>query len=135
MKASLDHINMTVKNLKESVYWYGKYFGFNLVEEGVSTSGIYAVLQSGESMLCLHEMQRSVALDDSAVADRYHRIYHFALRIEDRKAWQRLFATEDFVITYESPTHYPHSMSWYIADPNGHQIEVVSWNENKVSFA
>lgn len=35
----LDHINMTVDDFVETVDWYGRVFGFELVEEAV-TEGI-----------------------------------------------------------------------------------------------
>jgi catechol 2,3-dioxygenase-like lactoylglutathione lyase family enzyme len=32
--ASLDHLNLTVRNLEESIAWYGRVFGFKKVEGG-----------------------------------------------------------------------------------------------------
>lgn len=135
MKTQLDHINMTVKDLNESVLWYKKYFSFEVVESGTSTNGPYAVIQSGDSMLCLHERPTREALNGSSHSDTYHRIYHLGLRIENRQEWEKLFATEGFRVSYPSPVQYPHSISWYIHDPNGHEVEVVHWNKKGPNFS
>ena len=29
---------------------------------------------------------------------------------------------------------YPHSRSWYVYDPTGYEIEVVSWKGDRVAF-
>ncbi len=39
MTIKLDHINLTVENLKESIEWYRKIFGFELVESGATPQG------------------------------------------------------------------------------------------------
>ncbi len=39
MTIKLDHINLTLANLKQSIEWYGKIFGFELVESGISPQG------------------------------------------------------------------------------------------------
>ena len=36
---ALDHLNLNVKSLSETVEFYSKHFGFELKEEGVSAKG------------------------------------------------------------------------------------------------
>ncbi|MCJ8277348.1 MAG: VOC family protein [Bdellovibrionales bacterium] len=89
----LDHINMTVKNLKESVQWYQKVFGFELVETGKSSAGKdLAIIRSGDSMLCLYEYGD---LKHPSSSTETHKTYHFGFRIKDRKEWEEIMEKEE----------------------------------------
>ncbi len=139
MNASLDHLNLTVRSFKEAESWYKNLFGFETVETGVSQGGRpWGVLRSGDSMLCISEDEaraNASDVDNDPAAERFHRIYHFGLRITDRTGWERILSSEKMKTFYDSPVHYPHSTSWYVTDPTGHMIEVVHWNSDAVSFA
>ena len=127
--AQLDHINMSVKNLNESIQWYNKVFQFQLVEQGRSSGIPYAILKSGESMLCIYEQP---GLKNPADSKGFHRTYHFGLRITDRESWENTVKEEKVDVDHE--WKYPHSYSWYVNDPSGHEIEVVLWDKNQIQF-
>jgi catechol 2,3-dioxygenase-like lactoylglutathione lyase family enzyme len=133
-KVSLDHLNLTVKNFAESVAWYGRVFGFELVEEGMDDDGPWGILRSGDSMLCIYESPKRTLLEDDGESGAYHQIYHFGLRITDRKAWEETVKKENLETYYGSPVRYPHSQSWYITDPTGYMIEVALWGAEGVRF-
>lgn len=133
---SLDHLNLTVRDFNESVAWYGRVFGFRLVEDGITPQGSpWGILRSGDSMLCIYEDRVRRPIEEKNAADQAaHRIYHFGLRIRDRAAWEATVAREKIAVTYGGAYRYPHSTSWYIDDPSGHEIEVALWDGNEVRF-
>ena len=55
---SLDHINMSVINLDESLQFYNETFGFENVEQGTYKGTPYAIVKNGESMLCMYELKK-----------------------------------------------------------------------------
>ena len=58
-----------------------------------------------------------------------HQINHFGFRITDKKEWVERIKKYDLSILFGGPIQYPHSTSWYLEDPSGHEIE-VSYTEN-----
>lgn len=132
-KASLDHLNLTVRSFEETADWYGKVFGFEIAEQGLYEGRPWGVLRSGDSMLCLYESPDRTSPDDDET-ERFHKIYHFGLRIHDRDAWEAIVREWKLRIYYGSPMQYPHSTSWYVADPTGHMIEVALWDDDQVQF-
>ena len=130
---SLDHLNLTVRNFVESVSWYKRIFGFSLVEEGLTDDGPWGVLRNGDSMLCIHESPQREMLNGSDL-DRFHYIYPFGLRVQDRTEWKNILRQEKLETHYGSPVIYPHSTSWYVTDPTGYLIEVSLWKNGEVRF-
>ena len=128
MKVSLDHINMSVENLEQSLNWYDQVFGFQTVEKGDHKGTAYAIIQNHESMLCLYELPNRAQPESSTT----HKVYHFGLRIHDPKAWEDHL--RQLKITPHLIWDYPHSQSWYLEDPSGHEIEVTYWQNDKIQF-
>ena len=136
MKISqLDHLNMTVRNLEESLDWYYKVFGFEKVEEGVRNGSPWAIVRSGEALLCMYEDASRLPPQQflKRGGDR-HTIYHFGVRITERSEWLAKVERYDLELEYGGEVDYPHSKSWYVFDPTGFGIEVVLWNEDTISF-
>jgi len=130
---TLDHVNLTVRSFSESAEWYKRVFGFLLVEEGVYGDGTWGILRNGDFMLCIYESPSREVLSGES-SDRFHHVYHFGLRIRDRKQWEGILEREALETYYSSPVRYPHSLSWYIKDPTGHMIEVAYWQDDQVKF-
>ncbi len=130
LKASLDHINMSVKDLNQSVEWYNKIFDFKKVEEGVSSDGPWAILKSENSMLCLYQEASSKLNQNEANL----RIYHFGLKISDKDLWNKKIIDYKVKILYGGEVRYPHSVSWYLIDPSGYEIEVSYWDQDEICF-
>jgi len=124
MTIKLDHINFTVANLTESINWYGKIFGFKLVESGITTQGVrWGIIALNDSMICMSEYADRVPADsfDNKSA---HRIYHFGIRVSDVEPWRQIVNEYELKLYYGGVIEYPSSQSWYIHDPSGHEIEV-----------
>jgi lactoylglutathione lyase len=126
----LDHVNLTVTNLDESIGWYEELFGFEKVEEGLSQQGKrWAIIACNDSMIVMSEYaeRESAEMNEDQFT---HRIYHFGLRIEDEVAWRHKVKSRNLKLYYGGEIEYPHSRSWYVHDPSGHEIE-VSWSHGK----
>lgn len=124
MISKLDHVNITVRSLEESVAWYRKIFGFRLVESGTSVYGRkWGIVESGDTMICMTEWPKRVPTE-RADEDAGHRIYHFGLRVADAEKWRETLAANELRLFYGGEVQYPRSRSWYIHDPSGHEIEV-----------
>jgi catechol 2,3-dioxygenase-like lactoylglutathione lyase family enzyme len=132
-KASLDHLNLTVRNFEEAADWYGKVFGFEIAEQGLYEGKPWGVLRSGDSMLCIYESPERASPDEDD-SDRLHKIFHFGIRIHDRAAWETTLREQKLRTCYGGPRRYPHSTSWYVTDPTGHMIEVALWDHERVRF-
>ncbi len=131
----LDHLNLTVSNLEETIAWYGAVFGFEVVERGEREEGPWAIIQGGESTLCIFESSARSRPDRFAHDDKErHVIYHFGFRITDRQAWLKQVAKHSLELDFGGENEYPHSSSWYVRDPTGYTIEVVCWNDDEIRF-
>ncbi|MFZ4712133.1 MAG: VOC family protein [Bacteriovoracaceae bacterium] len=136
LKVRIDHINMTVKNLEESVAWYEKIFQFQKVEQGVSEGQPWAIIRNENSLLCLYqEPNRVAAPEGDNIFDQFHRLYHFGLNVDSSLEWEKIVQLHKIKVMYGGAIRYPHSTSWYVEDPSGYEIEVSHWNnENQITF-
>jgi catechol 2,3-dioxygenase-like lactoylglutathione lyase family enzyme len=128
----LDHLNMSVRDLAESVDWYGRAFGFRKVEGGVIDGSPWAILRGGDALLCLYEHPERGAPDPDEHG--HHAPSHFGLRITDRAAWEATVAREKLRVEYGGAHRWPHSTAWYVTDPTGYEIEVALWDDDRVQF-
>jgi catechol-2,3-dioxygenase len=128
----LDHLNMSVAALGASIDWYGRVFGFRKVEEGVDGGRPWAILRSGEALLCLYEHDERGTPDPEEHG--HHGLAHFGLRITDRKAWEATVAQEKLRVAHGGAYRWPHSTAWYVTDPTGYEIEVALWDDDAVRF-
>jgi catechol 2,3-dioxygenase-like lactoylglutathione lyase family enzyme len=133
--AHLDHLNMTVADLSASIDWYDRLLGFKVQESGVYEGHPWAILKSGEAMLCIYEYEGfELAMKDVQHAAHRHGISHFALRITDHETWERTLESEQPKLLYGGVVDWPHSKSWYVQDPTGYEIEVALWDDDQVRF-
>lgn len=129
----LDHLNLSVSSFNDSLNFYQKLFGFEVVEyhhHDPRFKRTWGVLRSGEALLCLYEYpERKLESDNSQ-----HRVNHFSFRITDAATFEALAKDLEVEIQYGGAVQYPHSQSWYLNDPSGYEIEVVCWNDDRIRF-
>jgi len=132
----LDHLNLTVRDFEETASWYGRVFGFEVVERETDAQGRpWGVLRAGDALLCIYEHKDFRFEDSDARGARHvHGINHFGLRITDRDAWEQTMAREGIEPEYGGPVSWPHSTAWYIQDPTGYAIEGALWDEGVPRF-
>jgi lactoylglutathione lyase len=134
MTIKLDHINLTVANLADSINWYNRVFGFELVESGITFQGVkWGIVAFNDSMICMAEDGKRVAADkteDKSV----HQIYHFGIRVSNIVTWLKTIQENKLKIYYGGQIEYPNSKSWYVHDPSGHEIEVSYSAQERLQF-
>ena len=131
----LDHLNLTVNNVDETLDWYSKVFGFELVEQGVRNGARWAILRGGEAMLCIYESPERIEPNLFQVRDTaQHSVFHWGFRITDREAWIETVRKHNLTLEYGGEVDYPFSQSWYVTDPTGYGIEVVYWKGDEIRF-
>lgn len=125
---------MTVRSLDASLDFYRTLFGFELVETGPPDPAPWAIIKSGEAMLCLYEHPQIPEGPHYPEPPTQLGLRHFALRIQNGPAFHELLKSRNIPLAYGGPVRWPHSTSYYISDPSGHQIEVVHWNDDTIRF-
>jgi lactoylglutathione lyase len=128
----LDHLNLSVASVAASRDWYARVFDFRVVEEGTYDGRPWAILRSGEALLCLYEHPERGVPDPEQHG--HHGIAHFGLRIDDARAWEAVVAREGIEVAYGGVVRWPHSRAWYVTDPTGYEIEVACWDGDRVLF-
>lgn len=124
MNIKLDHINLTVKDIKESMEWYKKLFGMDFLEGNLNhPEEPWAIVGKDDSMICMYEDKKLKSARE-AVEGEVHRIYHFGIRISDKSKWDENVRENGIKVMYGGAYPYPNSLSWYVLDPSGHEIEV-----------
>ncbi len=130
----LDHLNLTVKSLDAALSFYRELFGFVLVETGAPDPHPWAIIRSGDAMLCLYEHPELREAPHYPTPPNEHGVRHFGLRVENGPAFCELVREKGVELAYGGPVRWLHSTSYYLSDPSGHQIEVVSWDEETIVF-
>ncbi|QUC65536.1 VOC family protein [Nitrosopumilus sp. K4] len=114
---SIDHINMKVKNLEESVKFYQKLFGFEVKQED-NPNKIDApskIIGNDSIKLCMYEVQ-----DMSPEGG----IAHFGFNIENYDEVLEKCRENGVSILYGGPIDWEKSQSIYIVDPSGYELEL-----------
>lgn len=116
----MDHINMRVRNLAESVEFYRSLFGFEIKENHADDrEEPWMILgRPGVAYLCLYEHPDKVRQQEAL------RINHFGWVLEDFEAAAEELRARGVRILYDGPVEWQHSRSLYIQDPNGYEIEL-----------
>jgi len=130
----LDHLNLTVKNLDAALVFYRELFGFELVEKGPPNPEPWAIVRAGEAMLCLYEHPELPEAPHFPAAPNQQGVSHFGLRVENGPAFHALLDGLGIELRDGGPVRWPHSTSYSLSDPSGHQIEVVAWDDESVRF-
>ena len=115
----IDHINMRVKNLAQSIEFYRKNFGFEMREDHHDAEEPWAIIGiPNTAYLCLYEHP------DKERSDEVLRISHFGLAVDEFDAVMDKLKASGTKILYNGPVVWDHSRSIYIEDPSGHEIEL-----------
>ena len=110
---SMDHVNMTVKNLEESVQFYNKLFGFVVKKEQPEDKS--KIIGNDSIKLCLYE-------DPDMKPEGG--IAHFGFHIENFDDIMEKCKSLGVTVYYDGPVQFEKSRSIYISDPSGYDIEL-----------
>lgn len=111
--SSIDHINMSVKNLAQSVEFYKNLFGFEIKKEQPEENS--KIIGDDNVKLCLYE--DSEMKPEGAIA-------HFGFHVENFDEIIKTCESLGVKIYYDGPVQFEKSRSIYISDPNGYDIEL-----------
>ena len=115
---SIDHINMNVKNLDESIAFYKNLFGFEIRKDDNSQNKLDApskIIGNDSIKLCLYEVS-----DMSPKGG----IAHFGFSIENFDDILQKCREFDVQVLYDGPIDWEKSSSIYIVDPSGYELEL-----------
>lgn len=121
MKIRFDHINMSVLNLAESIAFYQKVFGMEVLERGSKPTHDWAIIGRDDTMLAMNEFPDGGRVDGKFSGTA---LEHFGIRVDDEQQWRNIVEKYNLELFYGGINEYPLSRSWYIRDPSGHTIEV-----------
>ena len=110
---SIDHINITVKNLESSVSFYKKFFGFDIKKEQPEDNS--KIIGNDRIKLCLYE-DKNLEIGEG--------INHFGFYIENFEEIIKTCKELGVKIEYGGEIEWGKSKSIYIEDPNGYTIEL-----------
>ena len=110
---SMDHVNMTVKNLEESVEFYKKLFGFEVKKEQPEDKS--KIIGNDSIKLCLYENPEMSP--EGGIA-------HFGFHIENFYEIMEICKSLGVKVYYDGPVQFEKSRSIYIEDPSGYDIEL-----------
>ena len=115
--ASIDHINMKVKNLEQSIEFYRNLFGFEVKKaDNPNKMDMPSKIIGNDSIkLCMYEMP-----DMSPEGG----IAHFGFNIENFDDVISKCKEFDVQILYGGPIDWEKSRSVYIVDPSGYEVEL-----------
>jgi len=111
----LDHINLEVNNLAESVTFYKDLFGFEVRKDQPEENS--KIIGNDAVKLCLYE---------TAGFERYEKkgYHHFGIHIANFDDIIEKCEEMNLKIYYGGPLEWENSTSIYIQDPNGYEIEL-----------
>ncbi len=109
----IDHINMVVKDLDESVRFYSELFGFVVMKEQPEQDSV--IIGDENVKLCIYE-------GDSA-GDR-NGISHFGIHVSNFDEVLEICKRLSVPVMYDGVLDWEKSRSIYIQDPNGYEIEL-----------
>ncbi len=115
--SNIDHMNLNVKNLNESLNFYNQLFGMEVKEQGVSESGRKFVITGLKDKLYL-------ALYEDSHLEEPH-INHFGVHVENFDEVKDRLEQLGIPINYGGAVNWGKSKSIYINDPNGLEIELT----------
>lgn len=116
----IDHINLNVSNLNNSIEFYKKVFGFEIHEEGNSpmSGAPYAIIgKSNVGFLAIYESKNSL---------QNSRVNHLGFNIDNFEEAVNFLKAENVKIADYGVVDYPDSKSVYILDPDENEIELSS---------
>ena len=114
---SIDHVNMKVKNLIQSVEFYRNLFGFEIKQEENPNKldAPSKIIGNNTIKLCMYEVP--TMSPEGGIA-------HFGFNIENFDQVIEKCKELNVEILYDGIIDWEKSKSIYIVDPNGYEIEL-----------
>ncbi len=122
LKATImDHVNMNVKNLEQSITFYKNLFGFEIRKEDNSPNKLDVpskIIGNDSIKLCMYEDPQMLSENTGGG------IAHFGFHVENFDDIISKCKELDVEVLYGGPVEFEKSRSVYIKDPSGYDIEL-----------
>ncbi len=112
----IDHLNLDVRDLDETVKFYGELFGFRVVKDQPEENS--KIIGNENVKLCLYQIDGFDHYEKSG-------FNHFGFHIENFDDIIQKCTEMGVEIFYGGPLKWEKSSSVYIKDPNGYEIELA----------
>jgi catechol 2,3-dioxygenase-like lactoylglutathione lyase family enzyme len=119
----IDHVALSVRNIEQSAKWYMEVLGFERLHEGM-WNGVPTFIGKGNTGLALFPA-RSDAKSTSS-SHRELRMLHLAFRANRGNFLAAQRELEERGIKFDFQDHEI-SHSIYFRDPDGHQLEITTY--------
>jgi len=114
--AGIDHLNLDVKNLGQTVEFYNKLFGFTILKEQPEENS--KIIGDEHVKLCLYQKDGFDHFEKNG-------FNHFGLHIKNFEDVMQKCKELGLEVYYGGPIEWENSSSIYIKDPNGYEIELA----------
>ncbi len=114
--AGIDHLNLDVKNLDQSVEFYNKLFGFTVFKEQPEENS--KIIGNDHVKLCLYQRDEFDHFEKNG-------FNHFGLHIKNFEDVMQKCTELGIEVYYGGQLNWERSSSIYIKDPNGYEIELA----------
>lgn len=115
----IDHLNISTNKISEMIQFYAEHFDLKIVEEGEYNGLPHVIIGHPERFyLCLYQTHESL--------EKKVRINHIGINVNNFDSFLGKIKSKGVALLYNGLTHYPNSDSFYIADPDGNEIEISS---------
>ncbi|MEE9450397.1 MAG: VOC family protein [Ignavibacteriaceae bacterium] len=114
--AGIDHLNLDVKNLDQSVEFYNKLFGFTVFKEQPEENS--KIIGNDHVKLCLYQRDEFDHFEKNG-------FNHFGLHIKNFEDVMQKCTELGIEVYYGGQLDWERSSSIYIKDPNGYEIELA----------
>ncbi len=111
----IDHINLEVSNLKETIEFYKTLFGFEIRKSQDDQNSV--IIGNDSIKLCVYEVDGFIRYEKKG----YH---HFGFHISNFDEVLEKCKEMNLHIYYGGVLKWEKSESVYIQDPNGYEIEL-----------
>lgn len=126
----IDHIQLDVGNLEESIEFYKRVFGFEIKEIGVRQTTRWAIIGNESNIfLCMHEYAPGIGIPNEGLE-----ITHFGLIVDDFYNVLEKLREFNVKLFYENPIEYHSSKSVYFLDPNGYKLEISEYEGGGIEY-
>jgi catechol 2,3-dioxygenase-like lactoylglutathione lyase family enzyme len=116
----IDHIQLDVADIEESLGFYAGVFGFEIKEVGIRACARWMIIGANHALyLCMHEFPEGRNIKNLGLE-----ITHFGILVEDFDSVLSQLHNHGVSITPHHEVQYHSSRSVYFVDPNGYKIEI-----------
>jgi catechol-2,3-dioxygenase len=119
----IDHVALSVRDIKGSTNWYIEVLGFERLHEGMWNS-VPTFIGKGNTAIALFPVKSHA--EPTGPSRESIRILHLAFRADYKNFLAAQRELEKRGITFEFQDHeIAHSI--YFSDPDGHQLEITTY--------